>query len=52
MTSENFPRELQAHAESFAKALATNKGGWMETEDAEQLAFFETPISEYSSPKS
>src|ERR1700744_2397758 len=29
MKSEEFLRELQAHAESFAKAVATNEGDWI-----------------------
>lgn len=29
MTSEEFLRELQAHAESFAKAVATDEGEWI-----------------------
>jgi hypothetical protein len=29
MTSEKFLRQLQAHAESFAKAVATNEGEWI-----------------------
>ena len=29
MTSEEFLHELQAHAESFAKAVATDEGEWI-----------------------
>ena len=29
MTNEHFLRKLQAHAESFAKAVATNEGEWI-----------------------
>jgi hypothetical protein len=29
MTSEEFLRELQAHTESFAKAVATAEGEWI-----------------------
>src|SRR5580704_16893872 len=29
MTSEEFLRELQAHAESFARAVATDEGEWI-----------------------
>jgi hypothetical protein len=29
MTSENFLKNLQAHAETFAKAVATNEGEWI-----------------------
>lgn len=29
MTSDDFHARLQAHAESFAKAVATDEGGWI-----------------------
>lgn len=29
MTAEEFLEKLQAHAESFAKAVATNEGEWI-----------------------
>src|SRR6266849_8973766 len=29
MTSEQFLRKLQAHADTFAKAVATNEGEWI-----------------------
>jgi hypothetical protein len=51
MTNEQFLKSLQTHAESFAKAVATNEGEWITLDDLPKIPSVVKDFRFFAQPK-